>query len=83
MFGNEEVMSSIPREMSEILEIVAPGRRLPWWEIHRWHVDVYGGSTRAAEFQTQLGVLQSRGLLRHCSDNMFELTEKGKSAMSH
>lgn len=83
MTARAETADIIPTEMSHILEIVASGRRMPWWEIHRWHVDVYGGGTRPAEFRKELETLQSGGYLRYCGDDTFELTEKGRPLLPH
>lgn len=72
--------STIPLELYEILEIVAPRRGLT--EVRRHQTNLYGRETRAVVFREQIEWLVTRGHLRRRGDDIVELTEEGRTALN-
>ncbi len=78
----DQLTSSLPVEMLQILELLPPGKHLPWWELHRRHEDVFGIDTRPARFRQEIATLHSLGLLRQHGEYEFELAD-GAKALRH
>jgi hypothetical protein len=72
---------ALPIEMLQILELLPPGKHLPWWELHRRHEDVYGIDTRPAAFRQEIATLRSMGFLRPYGQYEFELADS--AALRH
>ncbi|UCE60242.1 MAG: hypothetical protein JSU63_00545 [Phycisphaerales bacterium] len=77
---NADNEATLPLELCEILEIVAPSRGIA--EVRRHQTHLYGRDTRAAVFRRQIEWLVARGHLRRRGRDIVELTAKGRAAVN-